>query len=90
MEQRAEHVHDDLACVTDAVSMWRTVTDQATDVGGGAPNGDPELELRERLPVMLATLSPAAMAVLRDHLAHVEELVAAVWACKAALEHAES
>lgn len=76
-------MHDELECTTAAVAMYRTILDDADDKAWHRDNdngdcGDPEAELRARLPWMLGRLSPGARAIMRDHLCHGEELVAFV------------
>lgn len=75
-------MHDELECTTAAVAMYRTILDEADDKAWHRDNdgdcGDPEAELRARLPWMLGRLSPGARAIMRDHLCHGEELVAFV------------
>src|SRR3546814_15552963 len=59
-----------------AVAMYRTILDDADAKAWHRENeddcGDPETELRRRLPWMLGRLSPGARAMMRDHPCHGE------------------
>ena len=69
---------DEVACVTAGATMVQTVLAEADELACPCLVAcvSPEAELRARLPLMLAQLSPGARAVLREHNAHVTDLVA--------------
>ena len=70
---------DELDCITNAVGMYRTILDEADDLAGDGVfdlGVDPEAEVRQNMPRLLAGLSPQARALLADHLGHLAELVA--------------
>jgi hypothetical protein len=75
---------DELVCITDAVTMWTALIDDATadeqHLGFTDEDVDAvEGELRETLPGMLAQLSPEARYVLHHHAGHLREVVAHLW-----------
>jgi hypothetical protein len=72
-------MHDELGCATAAAAMYATILDDADTKAWAPPeydNLDPEVELRKKLPWLLGRLSPKARAMMRDHLAHNQDLVA--------------
>lgn len=72
-------IHDEVDCITRAIALYDRVLDDA-DVHQSQPAvwDDPEAEVRDMLPRLLAWLSPDARALMRDHLTHTSELVAFV------------
>jgi hypothetical protein len=84
-------MHDELACITDAAAMYQTILDEA-DLRAWHPSEydqlDPETELRRKLPWLLGKLSPAARALMRDHLSHGEEMIATYNACARTMSRA--
>lgn len=81
----AAATHDELDCITDACAMYQTVLHEADRFGSDNDGWcNPDEELRARMPMMLAQLSPAARAMLNDHLDHLRELVAHVHRLEAA------
>lgn len=75
-------VHDELDCITRAAAMWRSILEEADRnswLGLGLETlDDPEDEIREQMPWLLARLSPEARDIIGDHLTHCETLVAFV------------
>lgn len=84
-------MHDELGCITDAAAMYRAILAEADDraaqrarAGTTAPGRvDPVDELRSVLPRLYASLSPAARALIHDHVAHCVDLVAFVYRAEA-------
>lgn len=74
--------HDEVDCITRGVALYDTVLAEAgrqqTCRHRGTWGDDPEAEVRDMLPRLLAWLSPEARAYMRDHLAHTSELVSFV------------
>ena len=72
----------ELDCITDAAGMYQSILASADTAKQSTLT--PEEELRVKLPLLLAQLSPAAHAMIRDHLDHLRELVAHVHRAEAA------
>jgi hypothetical protein len=74
--------HDEMACVTNATAMYVAVLDEADELSTRSRcSTDQVLELRrrqDRLPKLLAQLSPTGRAIMRDHFNHYLEMVAFV------------
>ena len=74
--------HNEVACVTAGIAMYSVILTEADAIstGGCFSWVDPATELAERLPLMLAQLSPEARALIREHNEHCVELVAGLHA----------
>ena len=72
--------HDGLACATEAVALYSAALDEAARlyVDDDCDDLSPTDELRDRLPALLATLSPAAREAMCCHVRHFGALVAFV------------
>jgi hypothetical protein len=80
---------DEVECVTAASAMYVAVLDEADELSTRTRcSHDQVLELRrlqERLPKLLAELSPAGRAIMRDHFDHYLDMVAWFHKMEAAL-----
>jgi hypothetical protein len=71
--------HDEFDFVTGGTAMLSALLDEAWELCESDDSaGDPEDDLRQMLPGLLAQLPPGAIALLEDQMRHIGEIVAFV------------